>query len=54
MSKTYIVDEGIRIGFFMEIKDAQDAMLYCKKGFVVTKERWEQLVNYNQGLSELN
>ena len=38
----FIINEGIRIGFFQNKKDAQEAMNYCDKGIVMDKKEWER------------
>ena len=38
----YIVNEGVRIGFFQNKEDCQEAMNYCNKGFVMDKKEWER------------
>lgn len=42
MEETYIIQDGIRIGYFQSEQDAHYAMSFCRRGFVVPKSRFKQ------------
>lgn len=41
----YIVSDGIRIGFFNSIEEAQAAIKFCNSGFIMTQRQWEERFN---------
>jgi len=43
MEEWYIVNEGIRIGFFHSEADVKEAMdNHCKSGFIIGRKEWEK------------
>lgn len=37
----FIVDNGVRIGFFQNEEDVREAINHCQKGFIVSRKEWE-------------
>lgn len=38
----YIIDNGVRIGFYNSETDAKEAMTYCNKGYITARHNWEK------------
>lgn len=43
---TYIVQNGVKIGFFQSLEDARDALKMTEvTGFIMTDEQWRNMEN---------
>ena len=38
----FIVDNGVRIGFYHNENDIREGINHCNRGFIMSRKEWEQ------------